>query len=158
MLFSRCFSIKTSLPKEEVIRILKQVTVPFKPDPHFLFVKARDYTFLMGKFENERFSCMPSPLKVPPYGDKNSLLPMIKGEILEKDGTEIRIEVGGSLIYSIFMFCYNAFFLLCIIGGKTEWIWILFVAGIDIILVIYVYIVSAKVNALFEELFGENSE
>lgn len=156
MLFGYCFNIKTSLPKEEVIRIIKKVTIPFGIRSYF--IKVSDYIFFVGKFENERFTCMPLPNKVPPYGRMNSFLPMIKGKMQGKKRTEIKIIVSGTWVYLIFLLCINTCLLLSFISEPLKWKAKLIIVGIDIFIAIYFRIVAVKVKVLFEELFGEKNK
>lgn len=158
-LFCCSFNIKSSLAKEEVIRILKRETIPYKGRRPSIFVKVSDFTFWEGRFDNEKFSCMPLPQRVPPYGGGiNSLLPIIKGEILGKRETEIKISINGTLSYLVFLLGINICLLLSFFIRPLNWKGILIVISIDIFIVMYFRIVAAKVKVLFEELLGQNAE
>lgn len=66
--------INTSLSKNEVLDAIEIETIPYK---HSIFCNIRDYTFFMGKFEREKFSCIPLTTSVPLYGQLNSFVPYI---------------------------------------------------------------------------------
>ena len=151
MLFHYQFEVKTLLSANEVIAKLKQLTIPYRGGVHSIFIKVSDFRFHFGKFDNNKFSCMP----LPPHGNKNGFVPMIKGEVLEKEVTEIKVEVSGTWVYLIFLPCFNLCLLLSLFMEPIEWKGILAIVGIDIFVVTYFYFAATKVKTLFEELFGE---
>lgn len=74
MILSYKSVINTSLSKNEVLDAIEIETIPYK---HSIFYNLQVYTFFMGKFEREAFSCIPLTTSVPPYGQLNSFVPKV---------------------------------------------------------------------------------
>ena len=157
-LFYYQFKIETSLSEKEVIEKIKQVTIPYRrPSIHIkledLFIHVNEFYFMVGKFDNKGFSCMPLPQKIPPYGTRNSWVPQVKGVVLNKEKTEIKIEVSATVIYWVFFLLINWALLICLLSGQINW-GVAVLAGINIFNIVYFYIVAPKVKKLFEEILA----
>jgi len=156
MLFHYQCDIKTSLTEKEIIEKLKVVTILRRKQSFWdpLFVNINDFIFFKGEFEDTKFSCMPLPTSVPPYGNSNmdTFLPMISGNItLDEEGSVVRITANGRLTHVFFLIIFNAFFFIGILTRIEIWK-IFLMLLIDIAVVLYFYIVSRKVKMLFEKI------
>lgn len=96
---------------------------------------------------------MPLPQKIPPYGTSNSWVPQVKGVVLNKEKTEIKIEVSATVIYWVFFLLINWALLICLLSGQINW-GVVVLVGINIFNIIYFYIVAPKVKKLFEEILA----
>ncbi len=148
MILSYKSVINTSLSKNEVLDAIEIETIPHK---HSIFYNLQDYTFFMGKFEREAFSCIPLTTSVPPYGQLNSFVPKVAGEVIDETekGSTLEIEISGTVFHFLFLIFFNMTCILYFFSGDglAKWIFIM-LGGNAAVLGYFVYI-SKKIIELF---------
>ena len=149
MLLSYKCVIKTSLTKDKIFELLQEETIT--DNVHSIFVKVSDYIFWEGRFAGNRFSCMPLPRRVPPYGTPNSFLPEVMGEVKEKgEYREVEIVVSKTYVYQVFLIIDFLAWIVSIFGGVGIVKYTLLLWGAAIAVVGYFQFTARKTAQLFE--------
>lgn len=156
MFLSYKYIIKTSLTKDRILELFREETVPAV---HSYLVKVSDYIFFRGKFEGNRFSCIPLSQRIPPCGNSNSFLPKVKGEVKEKgEYREVEIVVGMTYIHLVFIILDLWFWIVFVLLGSGIVKYTLLLWGAVIAIVGYFQFTARKTAQLFEGVLQGRSD
>ena len=147
--------IQISLPKEEVIGMIRDVTI--SKEINSVFIKIRDYMFYKGKFSKSDFVLKPLPIWIPPFSHQNVFTPVIMGRILREEKGYCMVEIKSiSRDGILFLFFVDIVFLAMFFINHDIVKAITFLLVGNMSTLLYCNFVAKKTFELLDKLFRDN--